>query len=291
MLDQYQYILYGTSILLISLLFLYLIIIRLKHNADYFYKNGLKEFNEGNFTNAKSFLLKATKRKNNFTKAQNLLSLAYFNLNDYDSAKKHLEDIIKLTPNDFEALYNLALTLQMQENYEESKKYYEKAITINNRDYDCFYNLGTISYNQEDYQKAKEYFEKANAINPSISSSKYYIITCEDKLSESQNNKTEEEIIESYLKLEDRGNLPPDYYISLAISYAKLGNIEKAEDYATKATEFNPDDARAYRLLALICIVKNDIPSAHNNISIAIQLDANSNEGYNLIRYSKFECG
>lgn len=282
-LDSYQYL----EGLLLIFLFASLIVIRLKYNANYFYNKGLEAYNECRFKEAQSFLKKALNRKGTYHQARNILCLCYFKMNDYIAAQNCLEKIIKLEPNNFEAIYNLALALQAKGNYEEAKKLYEMALKINSKDYDSYYNLGTIAFNEKEYQKAKEYFEKANAINPSVSNSRFYIIKCQDELCEFNGNKSEEEIIECYLKLEGRENLSDDYYLSLATAYAKRGDIENAEKYALKATEANPDDARSYRLLSVIYILKKDAINADNNISIAIQLDANNKEGYNLIRYSK----
>lgn len=283
------FMLYNFHIIIIILLVFALIAIRIKYNELYFYNNALEAFNENNYSLAKSLLLKSLNRKRSYPLAKQLLCLVYLKLEDYNTAKKYLEEIINSNPENFESIYNLALTLQMQGNDEEAKKFYKMALNIDSKDYDTYFNLGTIEFNNNNYNEAKNYFEKANAINPSISASKFYIIKCQDELCSYDNDVAEEEIIDSYLKMEGRENLPIDYYISLALACAKHGDIDKAEKYAIKSTETNPDDTKAYRLLAVIYIIKKDSINAENNISIAIQLDANNKEGYNLVRYSKFK--
>lgn len=258
-----------------------------KDNAQFYYEKGLKTFKENNFNEAKTFLLKAIKKNPNYFQATNCLCLTYFKLKDYKSAKECFEKIVSMNPNDFEAVYNLALTMQMQKSYEEAKKLYEMALKLNNKDFDSYYNLGVIGIDEKNFTVAQEHFKKALSIEPNKTPAQFYLTKCKDELCKYNNKKEEEEIINSYLKLSVKADIPEEYYITIATAYAKDGEIDKALEFCKKSIENYPDEASAYRLLGLIYIINNDLNNANANLSIAIELDANNEEGYNLIRYAK----
>ena len=283
--DEYLLIICIISFILISYTFF---LLKKSFSPAALYDLAMDEYSQSEYRVAYILLKKAIKMKPKYTAAIQLLGLTSLKLHDYASAENCFIQILKIEPDRMEALYNLALTYQMSGKKQDAKDYYYKALTVDDKDRDTLYNLGLLLYELEEYKDAIETFEKVVKIEPNKAITKFYIAKCKDKmhdLPQYESENSAEEIIELYSTLEGKEDLPPDYSITLATAFAKTGNINKAEEYCQKAIFNVDDDIRSYKLQAVICLVKKDLDCAKNNLHIAMQLNPNDEEVYNLLKY------
>lgn len=274
-------------ICLIIILVCMLIQIRRNNTCEtILYNNGIEEFELANYKKAKKLFLRAIEKKPDFFEALLRLGLLYFKLSDYDAAKSCFEKIIETSPDNFIVTYNLALTMQMMKLNDEAITYYHKAISLNDKDMDSYFNLGIMSFEKKNYLEALGLFEKAKLLSPTQTSTLYYIVKCRDELCKYDNEEDGQEIINSYMKISSRHDVPYEYYAAVTKAYAKMGQIKEAMEFCKKSLQMNPEDPESYKLYGLISIINNDILSAKTNLLIAMQLDPNNEEIYNILKYT-----
>ncbi len=279
-----EYLLIICTILLIFFVSI-LIMIRKASSPNALYEGALDEFDQGEYRIAFKYLKKALQIKPADIRYLQLLGLTSLKLHDYNTAENCFNEILKVEPDRLEAVYNLALTYQMAEKLEDAKTYYYKALSINDKDKDTLYNLGLLLYEMGEYKDAVSSLEKASKLDPEKSILQFYIAKCKDKISDSSPTSSPEEIISMYSKLEGKAGLPIEYNITLATAFAKAGNIQKAQEYCSKAILSVEDDIQNYKLQGLLCLVRKDFDCAKNNLQIATQLNPNDEEVYNLLKY------
>lgn len=273
-------------VLLIIVLVWMLILIRKNSvSGDVLYKKGMEEYELANYQKAKRLFIRAIAKKSDFFEALLRLGLLYFKLLDYEAAKKCFEQIIETVPNNFIATYNLALTLQMMKLNDEAKNFYRKAISLNDKDVDSYFNLGLISFGEKNFIEALGLFERANLLSPNQTQVQFYIVKCKDELCKYDSEEETQEIINSYMKISSKNDIPPEYYSALTKAHAKNGNIKEALEFCKKSLQANPEDAESYKLYGLISMINNDMLAAKTNLTIALQLDPDNEEIYNMMKY------
>ncbi len=275
--------------LIIIIIFLYvLIIIWRSSSPKALYDAALDEYKQNEYKVAFEYLNKAVSIKPKYTAAIQLLGLTSLKIGDYKTAENCFLKILKEDPDRLEALYNLALTYQMAGRNEDSKNYYLKAISINDQDKDSLYNLALLLYQMGEYKEAITYFDKSMKLDPKKTLAQFYIAKCKDQMRDSEislDSESSESVIELYTILAGKNDLPSEYNITLATAYAKAGNIAKAQEYCQKAILTVEDDIQNYKLQSLICLVNKDFACAKNNLHIAMQLNPNDQEVYDLLKY------
>lgn len=279
-----------TIIVPISLIiFLILVFIQIRKsriNENVLYQKGIEEFGLANYEKAKKLFLSALAKKSDFFEALLRLGLLYFKMHDYMEAKNCFEKIIEINPDNFIATYNLALTMQMLDLNGEAKILYRKAICLNDKDMDSYYNLGIMNFEEKNYLEAIGLFEKAQLLSPNKTAALFYSIKCRDELCKYESAQEGQEIINAYLKIASKSDIPTDFYTAVAKSYAKIGNLKESTEYCKKSLQMNPEDPETYKLFGLICIINNDILAAKTNLLIATQLDPHNEEIVNIMKYT-----
>lgn len=213
------------------------------------------------------------------------LGIAHFNMKEFDEAKDYFAAFLKSFPKDSNSLFYMAQIFQIQKKYSEALEIYDNLITANEKNFECLFNIGKIYYEQKNYNKALEFLEKAKEILPEDVNVLFYIIKCKSLLLDMQNSDEYSEILNEYSKLTNRQNLPEDFYISLAQTYAKDGQLRQSFEYCKKAIQVNEGDVEAYKILGLIQMVNKDFAGAKGNLSIALNLQSNNMETHNLFSY------
>lgn len=221
---------------------------------------------------------------NDFDSQYNL-GLVYFKIGDYIKAQNCFEKILETAPREFDVLFNLALTHQMQQSYENAQEGYAKALSENEKDADCYFNLGVIAFEQKEYEKALELFEKAHNIAFGRTDILLSIARCKDELCTYESVEEGEAIVNQYTKISKYPDLPLDFDVFWARSYAKTGQIDKALEICNRAIVSLPNDALVYRILGLIRLVRNELEDAKIVLIKAIDLDIYNPDGYNIMAY------
>ncbi|MDD3436834.1 MAG: tetratricopeptide repeat protein [Candidatus Gastranaerophilales bacterium] len=258
------------------------------------YRNVDKSLKKNDYQTAKESLMEILKANPNIDdKCQ--LGFVHFKLEEYDQARACFEEILKTSPQNFDALFHLAQIFQMQKNYDEALEFYEKAMNENDKDLDCYLNIGSIYYEQKKYEKASEILEKAKEFSPGDVQVLFYSTKYKNALSDSSQIEDYTQVINDYVEISDSNNLPKEFDISLAKTYAKNGDIYNAIEHCQRAIEINDKDIEAYRLLGLIQLINKDFVNAKNNLTIALNLQSNSPETHELFSYllcsKEKDCG
>ncbi|MDD3237498.1 MAG: tetratricopeptide repeat protein [Candidatus Gastranaerophilales bacterium] len=282
--ESYELFIYGFFIFIFLVLaFLYFYFSR----VETCYKKGLllleaKDY-KGAIRKFKRFLHKYPKSQEGLHK----LGLAFFHNKEFEKAALCFDKITEINADFFAAIYNLALSFQMTDDIDEATKLYKKAISINPNDVDTYYNLGIMNFKAKKYEIALSYFQKANEIGPGKPLILYYIARCCDLLNISNNLKVQEHVTKLYLQLIGEEGLPKDYLITAAYSSAKTGQLQKTLLILDKALESNPENANVYKLAAITDLISLNKDGAKSNILIAIDLDPNDDEAYNILQYAE----
>lgn len=247
-------------------------------------KSAKKAFEKGDFKKAKELFLAIGNISSN-PEDNYQLGVSHLELKEYNEAKICFEQILKSEPKNIEALRNLAKILKQEKKYDEALEAYNKLISEKNDDIEAQLNIGNIYIEKEDYSSALEAFEKAKAIDPENVQALFYITKSKAELDKDESDEKYQETISEYKKLEEHENLPSDYYITVAKTYAKNGQLEEAISSCRKAIELKDQDIESYKLLGLIQLIKNDLNGAKNSLSLAVNLQSNNQEVHEIFSY------
>lgn len=254
------------------------------------YAAGLESFKTEDYKKAKGFFSRIVFLNPNYKDSKYKLGLIYLKLKNYDAAHDLFKQILKNSPKDFDALFNLAQTYQFQEEYNKAEECYLSAINENDKSLDCYFGLGFTNYKQKKYDKALEFFKKAGETVPSNFQIPefypFYINKCNDELCSYEENGEGQSIIDNYLKMAKEPNLPREFNISLATAYAKMGNLEQANEYCQKSLLINAEDIESYKLLGVIQLAKKDFVATKNTLSTALHLQPKNKELHDLLSYA-----
>lgn len=243
-----------------------------------------KDFEKGNYQKAKELLLKDPDLENNIENKYKL-GVVNLKLNEYDEAKTCFEDVLKKNPKHFDALMNLAQTLQLEEKYIEAMEIYEKASKENVKDINCPLNMGEILYKLGDYKKALEILEQARELAPENTKILFSIAKCKSEVCNLDNKEEYEALINEFIKLASKEELPNDFDITIGKLYAKTGQIDNAFYHCKNATEADEENIEAYKILGLIQLLKKDFVGAKNSLMVALNFQSNNPEIHKLFSY------
>lgn len=256
-----------------------------KDFCENMYAAGLKRLEAGKYLRAKLLFQRVLLMDSKYKAARFNLGVACFNLNDYNLAQNSFEQVLSDSPKDFDATFFLAQTLQLKRNYETSAEVYLKAIELNDKCVDCYFNLGFVYYKQAKYEQALEYLNKANTMHPENERILFYINRCKDELCSYDEVSQGLEIIDEYLSISDTSNLPKDFHLLIARAYAKVGMIDKSEEYCKISLSEDTEDIESYKLLGLIRLIKKDFIETKSLLSTALHLQPKNKELHNLLSY------
>jgi Tfp pilus assembly protein PilF len=253
--------------------------------AQRFMDVAIKAFDKENYTKAIPLLLRALKSKKNSKAALLTLSKSYSEMKNYAQAKETFEKLLKLNPKDFDTLSNYAQMLQADKKNDEAKEFYNKALIENPKSVDCHFNLGVVLFSEGGFEKALESFGKAQELAPTRVDVSVYIVKCKDEICSYETAEEGQAIIDEYLNLAEKPNLPTSYGVDLAKAYAKNGQINEAFEKCKESINANDKDIEGYKLMGLIQLLKNEPVDSKNHLSTAISIDMRDEEVHNILSY------
>lgn len=127
------------------------------------------------FSEAESFLLKATDLYPSYSDAFGNLGLLKYRTKDFSSAERYYLKAIELNPKNAIVLSNLgAIYFEMQQ-YEAAKNTYSRALSANPNMADANANMGATLATLGQLKAALPYFTKAVELNPSNAQNYYFL--------------------------------------------------------------------------------------------------------------------
>lgn len=255
-----------------------------KNRTENAYKAGETAIELGDYEKAKELLLQVKDAKN-APDVNYKLGLVYLNLKEYDEARLCFEQNLKASPKNFDAMFNLAEILQMQNKNDEALKLYEDALEGNKENIECYLNIARLYSKQGNHEKALDMLKGAKTIAPDNVLILFAIAKSKGELCDPDNIEVYQAIIDEYIQLVGITQLPEGFDISLAILYAKSGQIDKALEYCQNAINANDEDIEAYKLLGLIKLIQKNYSEAKNNLSIVLNFQPNNVEAHNIFSY------
>lgn len=162
-------------------------------------------------------------------------ALLLFNKEDFDSAIKLCNDTLQKNPSHFYTWNLLGNIFFKLKEFEQAKQFFATAIELNSNFIEAYFMLGNLLFSSNLYEDSISIWNKAL------------------------------EIDNSHLVL----------YTNIALSYIKLNNLEKAQDYLNVAINFNNSDnfEDIFICFSEIYKLKSDFISYKSNLLKAIQLN------------------
>ncbi len=137
----------------------------------------------------------------NYVDGQKELATDYYMIQKYDSAAIHFKIVTQLMPNDPDAYNNLGAVYLNSKNYALAAEQFKKTISLNQGYVNAYSNLGRCYYFLKQYQAAIDLFNKELTMDPKNGRDVPYI----------------------------------------ALSYQKMGNMQKAKEYEVVAKKIYSD--------------------------------------------------
>ncbi len=131
-------------------------------NSDYYFQQGVKYTDSGNYKEAISCFEKVVQiDPQNYT-AWLDMGVVYFNLGEFEKSEKCYKFILEHKPNSNcgGAYNNLANIESLKKNYDVAMSLYKKAIECDSENIDAFYGLGGVCLLQHKYDLARSCYEK-----------------------------------------------------------------------------------------------------------------------------------
>lgn len=149
---------------------------------------------------------------------RNKTGIAYHQMLQFELARKYYELAVKLDHNYAEALNNLGTVYYARKNYRRAISQYKKAIRVAPQTASFYGNIGMAYFKRKNYKEAGESFQKAVAIDPGVFEHRgsFGVILQEQSVTGEERAK---------------------FHYSLALTYAKGGQVERALQYIRKALE------------------------------------------------------
>lgn len=242
-------------------------------------------FKNKDFKQAESILLKLLAAKPASKEGRYLLGQVYQELKQYEKAKECFDKLLKTSPKDAEVLFSMAKTLEEQQSFDEAKEFYQKASAEDPKNIDGEYNIGVVSFKQGNYADAQKIFEKAVEKNPEDSVAKFFAAKCQDELCDYSDPQQSQAVIERYLQMSGTGNLPKEFDVSLAIAYAKTGQLDKTLAACQRALECDAENVETYKVMGLTQLIMRDLNGAKNTLTTGLHLDSSDAELHELLSY------
>ena len=149
---------------------------------------------------------------------RNKTGIAYHQMLQFEVARKYYEMAVKLDHNYAEAMNNLGTVYFTRKNYRRAISQYKKALHVAPQTGSFYVNLGIAYFKRKNYKEAAESFQQAVTIDPEVFEHRgsFGVILQEQTVSGEERAK---------------------FHYSLAKTYAKSGQIQRALQYIRKALE------------------------------------------------------
>jgi tetratricopeptide (TPR) repeat protein len=194
----------------------------------------------------------------------NLLGVA---LKDKDMAKAQeiAAKLLKLYPNDSKVLNNVGNLNFVLGKYKEAQKYWKKSLDADPKNTDVLYNLANLSFAKGDTDKALEYmddyftFASGDAAAYELMGNIYF---------------AKGQMKKAYSYLKKSLDLYPDNQdalMTMAKVEINMGKLDEAQKHVNKLLSLS-NDWRAYHLLGLIYVKKNNLALAYSTLDKGYQL-------------------
>lgn len=198
----------------------------MKNDFKFLLKDGLKEFQNGNFKKSESIFLNLLKKNPKNLELYTYLIPSLINQNKLSEAEKYSKDLFVHAPHLKEAsLIYLGVISQKLMKYKESCDFFHQTLNINPKNYHALLNLGVAYHKLNNNLKAIEFTRKSIIIN------KYNSIAYQN--------------IASYLEDENR--------------------LEEAMNYLKEAININKKDYDAVHALSLLQLLTLDYANGLKN--------------------------
>ncbi len=208
---------------------------------------GLGYLQKGDRKTAIEKLLKATEADPNYAPAQHALALAYQEFGQIELAETHFRKAVELLPNDGAIRNNFGAFLCGQKRYAESEEQFKTAL----RDptyatpQAALENAGMCMLRVPDLDKAEDYLRQALKIDPKLPGALMGMarVTFERK-----------QVLNTrgwIQRLEAVGALPPEGLLLATQAERRLGDLQRAQTYATMLNSRYPDSEEAQKLRQL----------------------------------------
>jgi tetratricopeptide (TPR) repeat protein len=255
-----------------------------KEPVENFYKLAQNAFESGDYKKAKDLFLKIKKIDSNMD-AKYKLGITFLKLSEYQNAQECFEKVLKKQPQNIDVLSALAKVFRLKGDYNEAVNIYTKIVEKDSKNPEGLLNISQVYYEQNDYFKALEVLEKAKEKFSDNSNILFSIIKCNSKMKDMENDTECKEILEEYIKLSERKDLPPEFYTEIAKTYAMSGDSDNALEACQKAIALNSEDIHAYQILGLIQLIHQDLENAKTNLTIALNIQPSNKETHNVFSY------
>ena len=204
----------------------------LRSYAEYYFKEGLRLQEEGRIELAIVEYQQALKEDPKYARAHANLCLAQLLMKRLDQAERHCQSALELDPNIHEIRHNLGLLRRLQGRHREAEEAFREALEIDPFYAESHYLLGAVLVQQERLKDAEHHFRQAVGNQPDYRTAHFQL----GLLLQKQGR--DAEAVPHFLKtvaVEDERT--PVYLYLLAHSYARLGDLNKAVESATRARE------------------------------------------------------
>ncbi len=133
---------------------------------DYYFRDGIEDFNKGKFREAHEEFEKAIRLKPDFVEAHFWRGQSYERLGQPDSALRSYEDALRYDSHYLPAREAYGLLLFQLKRYKEAEPQLETARDLGSRMPQVFYALGRIELAERECKKAINNFRQALALDP-----------------------------------------------------------------------------------------------------------------------------
>lgn len=131
---------------------------------------------------------------------------------------------LEISPRCVEGRYNLALALINEGQYDEAMEEFRKIIKLEADNVNALFYLGFLYYRKGVYKKALKYLKKASELNPGNAKILFYTGECLNNLEQPG------EAVDYYKEVININPEDRKAYFSLAVTYEKRGELEKARE-------------------------------------------------------------
>jgi eukaryotic-like serine/threonine-protein kinase len=246
--------------------------ITLAPNSDGSYRRlGDTYLVSGNGQQAIANFQKALELNPYFWVNQDELGNAYFQLGNYPKALEAFKQITVLEPDNDAGYENVGNVYLTQGKYQESIPYFQKALQIEPVSL-TYSNLGTAYFFLKQYTNAAAMFEKAVALTPNDT---VLMVNLADAYRWSDQadkaRATYEKAIALGFKELQTNPQSADVMAQIALSYAKTGNIQQADDFMRKARGIDKDNIQYMYDQAEIHTIAKRFPEALKALQDALE--------------------
>ena len=204
----------------------------LRSGVSHHLGKGLRLQMTGQSREAVAEFQRALKLKPDYARTHIYLISAYLDLRELEKAEEHYQAAVKLAPDAYEAHYNFGLVVLLQGKRQEAIDTFRRVVQINPYHAQSHKNLGLLFLDQGNLTEAEAHLRLAVKNRPHFGDSHFAL----GNILQSQGKNTE--AIDHFLKaltLENKNDFL--FLYSLADTYARSGNHEKAVEYALKAKQ------------------------------------------------------